>query len=206
MKKQRTLFIGNGKLLITCYEVLCKYDFDLIAVISQDQEVTEFFEKKGIPTHSSSKKIKSFEIDYLFSINNSAILEKNLIRHPRKAAINYHDALLPHYGGYNATAWAILNGETSHGVSWHMMTDEIDSGDILEQQAFDISPSETTFSLNVKCFEAALQSFERLCPLLLQKKAPPRRSHKIDLTTFHYFSQKPKYSGIINCCPDRQSA
>ena len=56
-----------------------------------------------------------------------------LIASARQLAINFHDALLPRYAGLNAPAWALLAGESTHGVTWHEMTPQVDAGRIVRQ-------------------------------------------------------------------------
>jgi methionyl-tRNA formyltransferase len=61
---------------------------------------------------------------------------------------------------------AILNQETSHGVTWHEMREIVDTGAILEQCIFALAPDETAFTLNRKCFKAGIDSFEELVKAL----------------------------------------
>ena len=77
-------------------------------------------------------------------------------------AINFHDGPLPRYAGLNAPVWAILNRETRHGVTWHMIEGGIDEGDIVEQRLFDLDAGETALTLNTKCYGAAIDSFGAL--------------------------------------------
>jgi methionyl-tRNA formyltransferase len=87
---------------------------------------------------------------------------RHVLKLPRKAAINYHDSLLPKYAGTHATSWALMNGETVHGITWHLMTRIVDAGDILKQESFGIAEDETAITLNMKCYEAAINSFSQL--------------------------------------------
>ena len=73
-----------------------------------------------------------------------------MIALPTRAAINFHDGPLPEYAGLNTPVWALLNGETQHGVTWHLMTREVDRGDILAQRRFDLTDSETALTLNTR--------------------------------------------------------
>ena len=52
---------------------------------------------------------------------------------PKLAAINGHPSLLPHYRGPSPVSWAIRNGETEIGYTWHRMDAELDTGPILAQ-------------------------------------------------------------------------
>jgi hypothetical protein len=55
-----------------------------------------------------------------------------------------------------------LNGETSHGVTWHEIAAGVDEGLIYVQKTFDIAPDETALTLNTKCFEAGISTFATL--------------------------------------------
>ena len=101
-------------------------------------------------------------VDYLFSIANLVVLPQAVLDLCRIAAINYHDGPLPTYAGLNTPVWALLNGETSHGVSWHIMTTGIDRGAILRESAIPIEDHDSAFTLNSKCFAAGVESFEAL--------------------------------------------
>src|SRR5882724_1863400 len=85
---------------------------------------------------------------------------------PRRGAINFHDGPLPRYAGLHATTWAILNQETSHGVTWHEMQEAVDTGAIVHQSIFALAEDETAFTLNRKCFRAGIESFEEVVKAL----------------------------------------
>jgi natural product biosynthesis luciferase-like monooxygenase protein len=100
--------------------------------------------------------------DYLFSIANLRVLPAGLIGRARKLAINFHDGPLPRYAGLNATSWALMAQETTHGVTWHEMTDRVDAGRIVRQARFPVGAEDTALSLNACCYEAGLASFEQI--------------------------------------------
>lgn len=100
--------------------------------------------------------------DYLFSVANLRVLSESVIQAPRRHAINFHDGPLPRYAGLNATTWAILNGETRHGISWHLMEARIDSGDIVMDREVPIPPGTSSASLNLACYEAGIAAFADL--------------------------------------------
>jgi len=120
---------------------------------------------------------------------------------PRQLAINYHDALLPRYAGVNATSWALMNGEKTHGVTWHVMTAMVDAGNILKQISVEINSDETTFTLNGKCYEAAICSFAQLIDELSSGQALGRKPNLDERTYFGRY-KKPRAGGVLsfNCC------
>ena len=116
---------------------------------------------------------------------------------PRVAAVNYHDGPLPRYAGIHATSWALLAGETGHGVSWHAMTDRVDAGDVLARELFDISPDDTAFTLNARAYEAALRSFKRLIADL-ESGSLQRRPQDPAQRTFFGRHKRPADAGILD--------
>jgi len=54
------------------------------------------------------------------------------------ALLNFHPSLLPYYRGPVPSWWCIHNGETTTGVTLHVVTSEIDAGPILWQSAVPI--------------------------------------------------------------------
>lgn len=63
---------------------------------------------------------------------------------PAKGTINLHGSLLPNYRGAAPIHWAVINGEKETGVTTFKLQHAIDTGDILLQKSFAISPDEST--------------------------------------------------------------
>ncbi|GMO46295.1 methionyl-tRNA formyltransferase [Bradyrhizobium sp. TM233] len=61
--------------------------------------------------------------------------------------VNVHYSLLPHYRGRANVNWAIINGETTAGISIHLVIPELDGGNLLFQQAIPIGANDTVTSL-----------------------------------------------------------
>ncbi len=54
---------------------------------------------------------------------------------PRLGIVNGHPSLLPRYRGPFPIAWAIRNGETEIGMTFHLMDAAFDTGNVLAQKA-----------------------------------------------------------------------
>jgi methionyl-tRNA formyltransferase len=61
--------------------------------------------------------------------------------------LNVHYSLLPHYRGRANVNWAVINGETTAGISIHVVVPELDGGNLLFQQAIQIGANDTVTSL-----------------------------------------------------------
>ena len=78
------------------------------------------------------------------------ILSNEVITTPTVGIINVHASLLPKYRGAAPVAYAILNGETTTGVTIIKVTPGLDSGDMILQEAIDIHPDDTTGTLEAR--------------------------------------------------------
>lgn len=52
--------------------------------------------------------------------------------------VNYHNGLLPAYRGLRATEWALYQGESRLGFSFHVMNEKIDGGNILVMDSIPV--------------------------------------------------------------------
>jgi amino acid adenylation domain-containing protein len=188
--------IGEGSLLIQCATRLLEREYQIFCIVSPDESVIDWAKSKDIAYRQSTDNLLAFfnhkPFDYLFSIVNTSILSKEILELPRQYAINYHDALLPKYAGINATSWAIINQEKTHGVTWHIMSEQVDGGDILKQTTVEIAKNETAFTLNAKCYEAAISSFLQLITELSCGQVVATQQNLENRT---YFSRSRQSSG-----------
>lgn len=170
--------VGEGTLPIRCAEILLNQRQNLLGIISSDNKVKEWCQLTDIHYYSSLDqfylKNKGVPFDYLISVANFYKLSDTILALPKKYCINCHDALLPRYAGLYSTSWAIYNNEKTHGITWHIMNSKIDTGDILKQKEIDIDPEETALTLNLKCYQATLETFPELIFELLNNTLIPK--------------------------------
>jgi len=74
---------------------------------------------------------------------------------PPKGAINVHASLLPKYRGAAPINWAIINGETTTGISIITLAERMDAGQVLSQAHTDIRADETAGQLHDRLAELA---------------------------------------------------
>ena len=67
---------------------------------------------------------------------------------PRLGTFNLHASLLPQYRGAAPINWAVINGDRETGVTTFMLKHEIDTGDILLQEAISIGEDENVGSVH----------------------------------------------------------
>lgn len=198
--KYSCILVGEGNLTFICARILAESELTLTAVVSCHEKIKTWCKCNNIVYISSAEdytdQLSQLDFHYLICVINENKLSADILTQAKICAINYHDSLLPRYSGVHATSWAIINGELEHGISWHIMNDKIDGGDLVLCKKFDIHPEETSFSLNAKCFDAAIKSLPELIELLLQPPLVTRPQNE-DFRTVFYKADKPANNGLI---------
>jgi amino acid adenylation domain-containing protein/thioester reductase-like protein len=201
-EKASCILIGEDHLILQCAETLLSKNFLIVAIVSHHEQVKEWAKINNVYWFKSileaENKLIDEQFDYLFSVVNSQIILPSLLNNVLKIAINYHHSPLPKYAGVNATSWAIINNEKTHGVTWHAVDKLIDGGHIIKQAFFNIEQHETAFSLNLKCNQTALFLFEELTSELLNNPLPYQKPQDLELRSYYSLSQKPLGNGWIN--------
>lgn len=103
------------------------------------EQLADFCKRKKITYHTGLNLKTKKDIDFIRRISPDIIIvatfhqiiSKEIFNLPEFGSINIHPSLLPHYKGPNPTHWAIINGESISGITFHQMTADIDAGDIL---------------------------------------------------------------------------
>lgn len=75
------------------------------------------------------------------------IIPRAVFEMPRLGTINLHPSLLPRYRGAAPVEWALINGETTTGVTVQMINERLDAGDIVLQEKIAIPLDSTAGDL-----------------------------------------------------------
>ncbi len=184
------VLIGAESLLVECGEILLQQGHTIRGVISGTPRIADWALEHGLdlfdPDADYTADLAAKPFDFLFAITHLAKLPDEVLSLPQDRAINFHDGMLPRYAGLHTPAWALMNGETTYGITWHEMTSRVDGGDILKQASFDIDPDETSLTLNTKCFEAGMTTFDELVSELATDVTTPKAQ---DTSTRLYFGK-----------------
>jgi methionyl-tRNA formyltransferase len=111
--------------------------------------------------------LRGLEPDIVLCWGFSWKLPQEALDVPRLGSVNHHPGLLPRHRGPIPLAWAMRDGDTEFGLTWHRMDADYDTGPILAQGTVPIADDDTTIEIiGPKLLQAALallpQVFERL--------------------------------------------
>tara|TARA_Y100001935_G_C17301752_1_gene509695 strand:- start:216 stop:1106 length:891 start_codon:yes stop_codon:yes gene_type:complete len=98
----------------------------------------------GINNPLLLSKVKNMKLDLTFSLACPQILkEKTILTFGR--IVNYHDSLLPKYGGVHATPWSLFFEEKYTGYTYHFINNQIDEGNIIYQNKVEANYNKNTY-------------------------------------------------------------
>ena len=103
--------------------------------------------KSNFPDTQVSEWIAALKPDLGVIVAYGSILKTNLLDIPAEGWLNVHYSLLPNYPGASPVQQAILEGESTTGVTVFQLDEGVDSGPILSQASTEISPDTTAGSL-----------------------------------------------------------
>ena len=108
--------------------------------------------------------LRKYEVD-LVAIAGFGTVVPGLARAYPGRAINTHPALLPAFKGWHAVRAALAAGAAETGCTVHVVTEEMDSGPILAQQAVGVEPGDTEETLHERIKEVE----RRLYPSVIRR-------------------------------------
>lgn len=151
------------------------------------------FQPLKIKTPEALKTFQSHAADVAVVVAYGRILPESFVTAFPKGAINVHFSLLPKYRGAAPVNWAIVNGETTTGVTTMQMDAGLDTGDILLQSETSIRTDETSVELMSRL---SVIGADILSETLTRLDSLPRRSQDDSSASFAPIMQRS--NGIID--------
>ena len=111
-------------------------------------------ESRGIPVFTNINQIeRAPRPDFIVVVAYGVILKQDVLDFA--PCVNIHPSDLPKYRGPSPIKSAIFNGDAESAVCIMKMAAEVDAGDVLMREKFDIGENETTADVEKKVSEIA---------------------------------------------------
>ena len=152
--------------------------YELVLVASNDREAAglALAEAEGVATFARSHRglsraehelllesaARAAGAGYIALAGYMRILTPGLVARWEGRMLNIHPSLLPRYPGLDTHARAIAAGDSHAGASVHLVTDDLDSGEVLGQIAVAIQPADTPEALAKRVLAAEHQLYPRV--------------------------------------------
>ncbi|MCL2874053.1 MAG: methionyl-tRNA formyltransferase [Defluviitaleaceae bacterium] len=99
----------------------------------------DVFQPQKIKNKESVEALKGYEADVFVVVAYGQILSEEILNMPKFGCINVHASLLPKYRGAAPMEWALINGETTIGLTIMQMDKGLDTGAMLLKKQFDVT-------------------------------------------------------------------
>ena len=139
--------------------------------------------------------IKDMNLDYLFVLGWSQIINKEIINAPAKGCIGSHPALLPENRGRAPVTWQLIKGYRKSALTFFFIDEGVDSGDVIMQRPIMLTLEDTAMSFYKKIIDIGKKMLNEIIPLLIEDRVP-RNPQNHNLAT--YLSQRRPEDGVIN--------
>lgn len=130
------------------------------------------YEVANINDGDSIKLLKELSLDLAFVIGWSQIIRSEALKLVKTGMIGAHASLLPRNRGSAPINWVLINGEKQTGNSLMWLAEGVDSGDIIDQTPFPITPYDTCASLYERVAESNRDMILRVIPKLVAGDHP----------------------------------
>lgn len=120
-------------------------------------------------THEVVDALGRHDVDLVAIAGFGTILSKPFVDAYGGRAVNTHPALLPSFKGWHAVRDALDFGVKVTGCTVHLVTEEVDAGPILAQEAVPVLESDTESTLHERIKEVE----RRLYPDVIERLARP---------------------------------
>ncbi len=167
MNNLKILFSGTPDFAVESLKILIENGYNICGVITapdkpagrgmemQQSAVKKYAQSKGLFILQPEKlkdpafllQVASLNAD-LHIVVAFRMMPEQLWSMPRLGTLNLHASLLPQYRGAAPINRAIMNGESTTGVTTFFLKHEIDTGDIILSEKVDIGPFETAGELH----------------------------------------------------------
>lgn len=175
-KELKILFLGTPEFAAASLRRLVESGYNVVAVVTapdrpagrgqkvHESEVKRYAASVGLRVLQPEKlrseefldELRSLDID-LGIVIAFRMLPEAVWSMPRLGTFNLHASLLPQYRGAAPINWAIINGETTTGLTTFMLNAEIDKGDIIGRVEMPILPSDNAGTLHDRLMEAGTE-------------------------------------------------
>lgn len=167
MKDLRIIFMGTPDFAVGILDAMYQHNFNIVAVITAPDRpagrgqklkysaVKEYALAKELPLlQPTNLKDEAFLEELAsYQANLQVVVAFRMLpaavwQMPALGTFNLHASLLPDYRGAAPINWAIINGETTTGVTTFFIDEKIDTGAIILKKETAIGAKETAGELH----------------------------------------------------------
>lgn len=193
-KKPTVIFMGSKPGAVVALSILLERGWRVkYVVISRKIShpwisgpiLEEYARSRGLKVITQKELPRTEMVDFVISYMFRYKVKPDVIALASRAALNFHAAPLPGYGGWAFYNLAILEGVAKYGCTCHWLDEGFDTGPIFKVRSFPIDASrETAVSLEKETQEEMIRLFIDFCKIAESGGKLPKRNQ--DKKRFRY--------------------
>lgn len=167
MERLRIVFMGTPEFAVGILDTIYQHNYDIVGVITAADKpagrgqqikysaVKEYALEKGLRLLQPTNLKDEAFLEELKSLNANLqvvvafrMLPEAVWKMPSLGTFNLHASLLPQYRGAAPINWAVINGETTTGVTTFFIDDKIDTGAMILKASLEIGENENAGQLH----------------------------------------------------------
>ena len=196
----RIIFAGSPAFAVPSLEKLLSSKHQVAAVVTQparpsgrglvlaDPPVKQFASERGLEVFQPERfnapdfldTLAGIAPDLVVTAAYGRIFRRRALGLPKWGCINLHASLLPKYRGVAPVNWAVINGESSTGVTTFVMDEGVDTGDIILSRSTDIGSDETAGELLERLAVMGADLLLETCDLVDSGCAPRAKQEQVN--------------------------
>lgn len=199
---RRIVFMGTPEFAVPTLEILHQTGYEIVGVVTQPDRpkgrgqkmavspVKEYALTHGLSLYQPDRvkrpefiaQLRGLSPDVIVVVAYGQILPADILSLPPYGCINVHASLLPKYRGAAPIHWAVINGETTTGITTMYMDQGMDTGDMILKAAMPITPDDTTGSIHDKLAAVGAEVLFRTLQKVAAKTAPREKQDEAQAT------------------------
>lgn len=132
----------------------------------------EVLQPEKLKGSKEEQRLAELQPDLIVTAAFGQLLPESILELPRLGCINVHASLLPAYRGGAPIHQAVMDGQTTTGVTIMYMVKKLDAGDIIAQVEVAIEDTDTTGILFEKLSVAGKDLLKQTLPSLIDGSNP----------------------------------
>ena len=190
----RLIYFGSGDFGLPTLQALVEADHEVAAVVTQpdrpagrkrlptptpiaawarDQGL-DVWKQENVNEPDFVARVAALRAEASVVIAFGQKLSPPLIEAMGRLAVNLHASLLPAYRGAAPIHWAMIDGQTTTGVSVIGLAQKMDAGPIYATDSLKIDPSETAGELHDRLAQAGPAAVGRVLEQLREGRLEPK--------------------------------
>lgn len=185
MEKLRIVFMGTPDFAVGILDSLIKENYEIVGVVTASDKPAGRGQKikySAVKEHALAHNLPILQPDNLkdetflselkaLNANLQLVvafrmLPKAVWEMPELGTFNLHASLLPDYRGAAPINWAIINGETTTGVTTFFIDDKIDTGAMILSNSLEIKPFENAGELHNRLLKLGSETVAQTLKLI----------------------------------------